>query len=148
MPLNRMHYIKRGVNSSSLTEFWFLRKVCGTLDRCCITTHSIHNKGDLQIYFCVIFLETRHPQAHITSGALIDCALSLAARRTQDGSGVGLISLANVCYGDSQVTKHFLRPNLVFQPIWGGAILALSSFLNQIPHQKEPEISVGVFSPT
>jgi hypothetical protein len=23
------------------------------------------------------------------------------------------------------------------------AILALSSFLNQIPHQKEPEISVG-----
>ena len=30
----------------------------------------------------------------------------------------------------------------------GGAILALSSFLNQIPHQKEPEISVGIFSPT
>jgi len=30
----------------------------------------------------------------------------------------------------------------------GGAILDLYSFLNQIPHQKEPEISVGVFSPT
>jgi len=30
----------------------------------------------------------------------------------------------------------------------GGAIFALSSFLNQIPHQKEPEISVGIFSPT
>jgi hypothetical protein len=26
--------------------------------------------------------------------------------------------------------------------------LALYSFLNQIPHQKEPEISVGIFSPT
>jgi len=30
----------------------------------------------------------------------------------------------------------------------GGAILALSSFFNQIPRQKEPEISVGIFSPT
>ena len=28
----------------------------------------------------------------------------------------------------------------------GAAILALSSFLNQIPHQKEPEILVGIFS--
>jgi len=46
-------------------------------------THITHNEGDLQIYFCVIFLKTRHhAQAHITSGALIDCALSLAARRT------------------------------------------------------------------
>jgi len=40
--------------------------------------------------------------------------------KTTDGSEVGLtISLASACYGDSQVTKHFLRPNLVFQPIWG-----------------------------
>ena len=30
----------------------------------------------------------------------------------------------------------------------GGVILALSSFVNQISHKKEPEISVGVFSPT
>ena len=28
-----------------------------------------------------------------------------------------------------------------------GMILALSSFLNQIPHQKEPEISVGYIYP-
>jgi len=35
-------------------------------------THSIHKEGDiLQIYFCVIFRETRrHSQAHVTSGAL------------------------------------------------------------------------------
>ena len=85
------------------------------------TTHIIHNEGDLQIYFCVIFLETRHhTQAHITSGALIHYALSLAMRRTQDSFAVGLmISLASVCYGDSRVAKHFLRLNLVFQPIWG-----------------------------
>jgi len=32
----------------------------------------------------VIFRETRHhAQAHVTSGALVHCALSLAARRTQ-----------------------------------------------------------------
>jgi len=30
----------------------------------------------------------------------------------------------------------------------GGAVLALSSFPNQIPHQKEPEMWVGIFSPT
>jgi hypothetical protein len=58
-----------------------------------------------------------------------------------------MISLASACYGNSQVAKQFLRPNLVFQPIWGWGDLALSSFLNQIPHQKEPEISVGIFSP-
>jgi hypothetical protein len=56
-----------------------------------------------------------------------------------------MISLASVCYGDSQVAKHFLNWHLVFQS-GGGAILVLSSFLNQIPHQKEPEISVGIFS--
>ena len=53
------------------------------MDHCFIMTHINHNEGDLKIYFCVIFLETRHhAQAHITSGALIVCALSLATRRT------------------------------------------------------------------
>jgi hypothetical protein len=83
-PVNRMHYIKCGVNSSLLTYFWFLQKVCGTLDHCFITTHNIHSWGDLQIYSGVIFLETRHhAQAHVTSGTLIHSALSLAARRIQ-----------------------------------------------------------------
>jgi len=32
-----------------------------------------------------------------------------------DGRAVGLmILLASVCYGDSRVTKHFLRPHFVF----------------------------------
>ena len=79
-----MHYIKYGVNSSLLTYFWLLQKVCGTLDHCFIMTHSIHNEGDLQIYFAVIFFKTgHHAQAHITSGTFIHCALSLATRRTQ-----------------------------------------------------------------
>jgi len=66
-----------------------LQKVCGTLDHCFVMPYSIHKKGDiLQIYFCVIFDETRqHAQAHITSGSL--CALSLAASRTQMESQLG-----------------------------------------------------------
>jgi len=83
-PVNRMHYIKYDVNSSLFTYFWLLQKVCGTLYHCFIMIHIIHNEGALQIYFGVIFLETRHhAQAYITSGAFIHCALSLATRRTQ-----------------------------------------------------------------
>jgi len=58
--VNHMHYIKCCVNSSLLTEFWLLQNVCGTSDHCFITTHSIHNWGDLQIYFGVIICKTRH----------------------------------------------------------------------------------------
>jgi hypothetical protein len=55
-PVNCTHYIKCGINSSLLTSFWLLQ-VCGTLDHCFIMTHSIHNLGDLQIHFSVIFLK-------------------------------------------------------------------------------------------
>jgi len=50
-PVNRVHYIKCGVNISLLTYFWLPQKVCGTLDHCFITTHSIHNEGDLKFTF-------------------------------------------------------------------------------------------------
>jgi hypothetical protein len=149
-PVNRVHYIKCGVNSSLLMLFWLLHKVCGTLDHCFIMTHIIHKEGDLQIYFCVIFLETRHhAQAHITSGAFIHCALSLAARRTQMAAELGwrfrwpVLIMATL---ESQ--NIFCSRTWSSNPSGGGTILALSSFLNQIPHQKEPEISVGIFSPT
>jgi len=93
-----MYYLKFGVNNSLLTYFWLLHKVCGTLDHCFITTHSIHKEGDiLQIYFCAIFHKTwHHAQAHITSGAR--CALSLAMKRTQTAAQSG--SLASVCYAN------------------------------------------------
>jgi len=147
-PENHMHYIKCGVNSSLLTYFWLLQKICGTLDHCFITTHSVHNVGDLQIYFYVIFHETRHhTQAHVTSCTLIHCPFFRHEKNTDD-SAVGLmISLASDCYGDSWVTKHFFRTWSSNQS-GGEAILALYSFVNQIPHQKEPEISVGIYSPT
>jgi hypothetical protein len=53
-------------------------------------TYRIHKEGDLQIYIFVIFCETRHyAQAHVTSGTLMHCALSLAARRTQTAAQLG-----------------------------------------------------------
>ena len=45
--VNCMHYIKCAVNSSLLTLFWLLQ-VCGPLNTCFVTTHSIHKEGDLQ----------------------------------------------------------------------------------------------------
>jgi len=39
-------------------------------------------------------------------------------KKTNSSADELAISLASVCYGDSQVAKHFLRPHLVFQPIW------------------------------
>ena len=76
-----MNYIKCAVNSSLLTLLRLLQKVCGTLDLCFITTHNIHKEGVSQMYFGVIFHKTKHHAlAHITSGAFIHCALSLAVR--------------------------------------------------------------------
>jgi hypothetical protein len=53
-PVSRTLYIKCGVNSSLLIEFWFLQKVYGILDTCFITTHSIpkivFNKFSLVCY--------------------------------------------------------------------------------------------------
>jgi len=57
-----------------------------------------------------------------------------------------MISVASVCYGDSKVANFFCAGTWYSNQSGGGAILALSSFLNQIPHQKAPKILVGVFS--
>ena len=47
-----------------------------------VLSRHIEKEGDIkQIYFCVILLKTRnHALAHITSGAFIHCAFSLAAK--------------------------------------------------------------------
>jgi len=113
-------------------------------------THSIHNGGDLQIYSGVIFRETRHhKQAHIISGPLIHCVRSLAVRLTQTAAEFG----GWLCW-PLLVMVALESHNIGCSRSWssnqsgGGVILAFSSFFNQIPHQKEPEISVGIFSPT
>jgi len=112
-------------------------------------THSIHKEGDiLQIYFGMIFHETRHHSlAHITSGALIHCALSLATRSTQTALQLGWwFRWAVFVMATLESQNIFCACTWSSNQSGGGAILALSSFLNQIPHQKEPEISVGIFS--
>jgi len=104
-----------------------------------LSRHIIHNEGDLQIYCCVIFLETRHhAQAHVTSGALVDFTLSLAARRTQTAVELGWF------HWPVLVMATLVSQNIFCTQTWssnqsgGGEILGLSSFLNQIPHQKKP----------
>jgi len=78
---------------------------------------------------------------------LIHCALSLAARRTQTAAQLGWWFHWPVF-----VMATVKLQNIFWTGTWssnrsgGGAILALSTFLNQIPHQKEPEISVGILS--
>jgi hypothetical protein len=59
-----------------------------------------------------------------------------------------MISLASAGYGSSLVAQHLLGLHLVFQPNWKGGIFAFFNFFKQIPHQKEHEISMGIFSPT
>jgi len=81
-----------------------------------LSGHTIHKESDLQIYFCVIFLETRHhAQAHITSSAFIQCALSLAARRTQAAAELGWrFRWPVLVIVTLRVAKHFMHLNLVF----------------------------------
>ena len=109
--------------------------------------HNTHY-SQLQIYFGVIFHETRHHAQAITSGTLTVCLFSGRKKNTHE-SGVGLmISLASAGYGGSRVVQHLLRQHLVFQPIWGWGDLGSFQLLQSNSHQKEPEISVGIFSPT
>jgi len=103
-------------------------------------THSIHKQGDLQLYFGVIFHYTRHhTQAHVTSGALIHSALSLATRKTHTAAPLGW----RFCWpvfvmATLQSQNTFCAHTWSYNLSGGGVILALSSFFNQIPHQKEP----------
>jgi len=112
--------------------------------------HTVFAKRVIHyIYFGVIFHKTKHHAlTHVTSGTFIYYPF-FHCEENINSSAFGLMtSMANVCCGDSQIAKHYLSPHFVFQPIWGWGILALYSFPNQIPHQKEPEILVGIFSPT
>ena len=56
-----------------------MHTVCGTLGHC-----FIHDEDSiLQIYFMWYSAKRHHTRAHVTSGTLVHCALSLATRRTQ-----------------------------------------------------------------
>jgi hypothetical protein len=68
---------------------WLLA-TCDALLVLFLLLHRIHKEGDLQIPFFVIFREsTPLARAHVTSGTLIYCDLSLAVRRTQTPAEFG-----------------------------------------------------------
>jgi len=55
-----------------------------------LSRHTIFTKRVIYTFTLVWFHKTRHlAQADITSGALIHCAFSLAARRTQTAAELG-----------------------------------------------------------
>jgi len=113
-PVNRMHYMKCGVNSSLHNSgccrgLWHL----GSLfyhD----TNSQIHKERDiLQIYFCVIFHETRHhAQAHVTSGTLVHLvkqqSINLKLSKSRTGS-----DMRYSCHHNS---SHFSFP--IFAHSW------------------------------
>jgi len=107
-----------------------LQKVCGTLDHCFITTHSIHKEGDFQIYFCDI-TRSKAPHTgppHIWRTYTL-CPL-FGRKKNTDSSTVGLvISLASVCYGDLSRKNIFCARTWSSNQSGVGVILALSSFL-------------------
>jgi len=114
-----------------------MHKVCGILDHCFIMTHSIHKERDSQIYFGMIFHETRHhTQAHITSGALIHSTLSLATRITETAVLLGWWFCRPVFVMATLKSQNtFCSHPWSYNQSGCGVILALSSFFNQIPHQ-------------
>jgi hypothetical protein len=109
--VNCVHYTKCGVNS--------LLYIFGCCRGCVApwiniwSQHTLFTTRVIYKFTFEIFHETRHyTQAHITYGTLMDCALSLAARR----SGVMLIILlASACYSDFRITT-FLAPKLGLLP--------------------------------
>ena len=149
MPVNRMHYIKCAVNSSLLTLFWLLQKVCGTLDPCFIMTHSIHKEGVYK--FTLVWYSTKQGTLNRPTSHLVHlCTVPLLwLWQTEMAVHLGwwfrwpLFVMVTLKYQNS-----FCSHTWSYSQSVGGVILALSSFLSLIPHQKEPEISVSIFSPT
>ena len=148
-PLNCMHYVKCSVNTRSLllTWFWLLQKVCGTLDHYFTTAHTVIN-SKWSTNSLSMTIETRHhAQAYATLRALVDRGLSLAARCTKTAAELRWFHWPVLVMTALEPHNICCRRTWSSNQTGGGAILAFSSFFNQIPHQKS-EISVGILSPT
>ena len=147
-PVNRVHFINCGVNCSLHISgcCWSVAHWITVFTRYTLFTMRVIYKFTL-VWYSSKPDTTHRPTSHLAH--IINSALSLATRRTLTAAEFGW---------------WFRRPVLVMATLesqnifctwtWssnqsgGGAILALSSFLNQIHHEKEPEISVGIFSTT
>ena len=65
-----------------------------------LSSHTLFTiRGDLQIYFGMVLRETvHHAQAHVTYGALTQCALFFGRQMNKDGCRVWSISMASFGY--------------------------------------------------
>ena len=146
-PVDCMHFIKRGVNNSWLTQLCLLH-ACGTLGHCFILTHSINTEGDLQIYCRVVFLKTRHrAQTHVISCTLITlCSFCGCELNTKRGTVWWVILLASVVYGDSMRDTTFVAATLGHPTNLGvrWSWLFPGSSIKFLTRRG----SVGIFSPT
>ena len=109
-----------------------------------LSQHTIQKGHILQIYFSVIFHETMHfEQTHITSGAFIHCALSLAVRSTQTAAHLGwwfhwpVFVMATL---ESQ--NIFCTHTWSYNQSGVGVILAVFSFLNFLTRRSRKSLSV------
>jgi hypothetical protein len=135
-PVNHMRYIKCGVNSS-LHNVGFCRKYLAP----CIAVLSQRTLFTTRVIYKFTFVwnsskegtahsPTSH-QAHLYTVPFIWLPRGHRPLRSW------FDDFAGRCLFWRLESKHFLRPHLVFKPMGGGgAILAVSGFLNQIPHQK------------
>jgi len=104
--------------------------------------------SDLQIYSGVIFCEARHhTQAHVTRGALILFALSLAMRWTDTAAEFdGWFHWSLLVMGTLQLHNIYCSHTSSSNHSRGGMILAFSSFFNptqsiHLPMKMEPTVS-------
>jgi hypothetical protein len=140
-PLYCMQYIKCSVNlflhnsgccRGSVTTWVVLQSPHNA------HTHASCNETTLQICFCVIIGETRHhAQIHITFGTFVYSGLSLAPLRTNAGADIAFV----FCW--QMLVMAAVQPhNICCSCTWpsnhtvGGALMASSIFLDQIPQQK------------
>jgi hypothetical protein len=99
-PMNRMLYMKCGVNSSLHNSGCCRRCVAPWITF--ITTHRIHKEDDLQIHFFVI-PQNKAPRTGLCHVWRTNALCPFFGReKNTEGSTVGLtILLASVCHGDS-----------------------------------------------
>ena len=117
-PVNRMHYMKCGLNSSLHNSGCCRRCVAPWIKFFHDSQSS--QRGSFTISLLCDIPRNKAPRAgqHHVWWTYTLCAFFGCEKKT-DCSALELrISVASICYGDSWVVKHFLCPHWVFQPIW------------------------------
>ena len=122
---------------------------CGTFGCSSVTTHRLVVIAKFtDSVLCVNGEGRRHTKTHIALRTLVSGASSLAADWANPAAVFATFFWPILVI--TAVQSHNICCNRTWpsNQTGGGAILASSSFFDQIPHQKKSEILVGTFSPT